>query len=1159
LDTRRNELRWSAETYRIFGIPIGTPLTYEAFLAAIHPDDREYVDRKWSAALRGEPYDLEHRIVVDGAVKWVREQAELEVDEGGALLGGFGSVQDITQRKRAEENTQWLASFPLLNPNPIVELTPDGVVTYVNPTARRLFPGIAQQGVDHPLLAGWDVLTAKAADDLGEPVMREIAVDGRTYALRLHYVQGSGRRRVYGMDITDRTRAEEALRQNREDLDRAQEVGQIGSWRLDVRRNVLTWSDENHRIFGVPKGTPLTYESFLATIHPDDRQYVDTKWQAGLRGEPYDIEHRLVADGRVKWVREKAYLEFDHAGGLLGGFGITQDITARRHTEEALRESEARFRSLAEALPTIVWTARPDGAIEWYNRQWYDYTGEAPGAGEGWSWDDLVHPEDLPPTLAIWKQALQDRVIAQTNLRLRRHDGQYRWFLVRAWPQADASGNVVQWFGTSTDIDEIRLAEQALRDSEARQRLLADTSARLLASDEPQSLVNELCWQVMEHLDCQVFFNFLVNEPTGRLQLNAYAGIPVDEAQKIEWLDIGTAVCGCVARDGEPLVACDIPNTPDPRTELVKSYGVRAYACHPLWGQGQVIGTLSFGTKTRDRFADADLALMQVVTDQVALAMQRIRAADELRRLNVTLEARVQERTAELVRAHESVRIERQRLSDVFELLPAYVCLLSPDYHMPFANRFFRERFGESHGRRCFEFLFNRTEPCDVCDTYQVLTDNRPRRWEWTGPDGRNYDIYDFPFTENDGTTHILEMGLDITERKQAERELRGAALYARNLIETSLDPLVTISTDGTITDVNAATEQITGLPRERLIGSDFSNYFTEPDRAREGYRLALSAGAVRDYPLTIRHVGGNTADVLYHAAVVRDETGHVRGVFAAARDVTERKRAEQQAFHMEKMVALGQMVASVAHEINNPNNFITFNLPLIQEYLAAVEPLVEQHATANPAFRPLGFPFEEFRNRLHQTLSGLENATRRLRSITGMLRDYVHHRLGSNRREATSPAAVIAKAMELVGKHVGKTVQHIEVRVDDDLPLVAMDSARMEQVLINLLLNSAQAVSGPDSRVTVTARRAPDQDGWVQLIVTDNGVGIPPEIHGRLFEPFFTTKGPEMGTGLGLPIAQSIVLDHNGRIWAEENHAPGARFVIELPVCSDSSPPRGQ
>ncbi len=138
------------------------------------------------------------------------------------------------------------------------------------------------------------------------------------------------------VDITDRKHTEEALRQSREDLARAQAVGRLGSWRLDVQRNVLSWSDENYRIFGVPAGSPQTYETFLELVHPDDRDYVDQQWRAGLDGEMYDVEHRIVTNGQVKWVREKAYLEFDANHVLLGGFGITQDITERKQVEEEL-------------------------------------------------------------------------------------------------------------------------------------------------------------------------------------------------------------------------------------------------------------------------------------------------------------------------------------------------------------------------------------------------------------------------------------------------------------------------------------------------------------------------------------------------------------------------------------------------------------------------------------------------------------------------------------------------------------------------------------------------------------------------------------------------------------------------------------------------------
>jgi PAS domain S-box-containing protein len=134
-------------------------------------------------------------------------------------------------------------------------------------------------------------------------------------------------------------------------------------------------------------------------------------------------------------------------------------------------------------------------------------------------------------------------------------------------------------------------------------------------------------------------------------------------------------------------------------------------------------------------------------------------------------------------------------------------------------------------------------------------------------------------------------LGMNYNEN---ELELPSASSYARNLIEASLDPLVTINPQGKITDVNKATEQVTGIPRERLIGSDFSDYFTDAQKAQEGYRTVLSQGLVKDYPLTIRHALGHTTDVLYNATVYRNETGVVQGVFAAARDITERKAAEK-------------------------------------------------------------------------------------------------------------------------------------------------------------------------------------------------------------------------------------------------------------------------
>jgi PAS domain S-box-containing protein len=168
-------------------------------------------------------------------------------------------------------------------------------------------------------------------------------------------------------NITERKKVEQALRESQLDLNRAQTVAKTGSWRLDAQRNELRWSDETYRMFGVTKGTPLTYETFIGCVHPKDREYVDMKWQAALRGEPYDIEHRITVNGEVKWVREKAELEFAENGTPRGGFGTVQEITKivemreelehySKHLEDLVEEKTRQLKN-AERLAAIGETA----------------------------------------------------------------------------------------------------------------------------------------------------------------------------------------------------------------------------------------------------------------------------------------------------------------------------------------------------------------------------------------------------------------------------------------------------------------------------------------------------------------------------------------------------------------------------------------------------------------------------------------------------------------------------------------------------------------------------------------------------------------------------------------------------------------------------------
>jgi PAS domain S-box-containing protein len=155
-------------------------------------------------------------------------------------------------------------------------------------------------------------------------------------------------------DVTEHKQAEEALRESEATLNRAQEIAHIGSWHLDVTRDRLTWSDEVFRIFGIPKGTPLTYETFLGAIHPEDREKVSKAWTAALDGAPYKIEHRIVVDGALKWVREIAQVEFDNAGNAVEGIGTVQDITERKRAEAQLLRINRANRALSRCNEALI-------------------------------------------------------------------------------------------------------------------------------------------------------------------------------------------------------------------------------------------------------------------------------------------------------------------------------------------------------------------------------------------------------------------------------------------------------------------------------------------------------------------------------------------------------------------------------------------------------------------------------------------------------------------------------------------------------------------------------------------------------------------------------------------------------------------------------------
>lgn len=336
--------------------------------------------------------------------------------------------------------------------------------------------------------------------------------------------------------------------------------------------------------------------------------------------------------------------------------------------------------------------------------------------------------------------------------------------------------------------------------------------------------------------------------------------------------------------------------------------------------------------------------------------------------------------------------------------------------------------------------------------------------------------------------------------RDLAEEALRMANAYNRNLIEVSLDPLVTIGKDGKITDVNAATEAVTGFTRAELIGTDFSSYFTEPDKAREGYEQVFRAGFVRDYTLDIKHKDGTITSVLYNASIYKDDAGTVIGVFAAARDITLRKRAEEKikASLLEKETLLME----IYHRVKNNMQVISSLLGLQSSYLqdekakAVLQNSIDRVKT-----------MAEIHNLLYHSddLARVDLGSF-IRNLTG--------RLQQSYSVAESP---------------------VDIHVDTADVSLTIETAIPCGLILNELVTNALKYAFPKGKEGEIHIRMRSEDSWVVLTVRDNGVGFP------------DTVDFQHAQSLGLELVNLLVGQLNGTISLEVDG--GTTFTVTIPV----------